>query len=89
MTPAPCRVNHILDRLDFAHLVVSIGAGFATGMEPESIVQHLINGAGKTLGAVGAVIAVGAMLGKILADADITGQIAEAILRHASDRMIP
>jgi GntP family gluconate:H+ symporter len=33
---------------------------------------------------VGVVIALGAMLGKILADAGITEQIAEAILRHAS-----
>ncbi|MEM5382713.1 gluconate:H+ symporter [Paraburkholderia phymatum] len=72
-----------------ALLVVSVGVGFATGMEPESIVKHLINGAGKTLGAVGVVIALGAMLGKILADAGITEQIAEAILRRASDRMIP
>ncbi|APA90171.1 GntP family permease (plasmid) [Paraburkholderia sprentiae WSM5005] len=72
-----------------ALLVVSIGVGFATGMEPQSIVKHLINGAGKTLGAVGIVIALGAMLGKILADAGITEQIAEAILSRASDRMIP
>ncbi|WP_345816746.1 gluconate:H+ symporter (plasmid) [Paraburkholderia sp. PREW-6R] len=72
-----------------ALLVVSVGVGFATGMEPGSIVKHLINGAGKTLGAVGVVIALGAMLGKILADAGITEQIAEAILKRASDRMIP
>ena len=72
-----------------ALLVVSIGVGFATGMEPGSIVKQLSNGAGKTLGAVGVVIALGAMLGKILADAGITEQIAEAILRHSSDRMIP
>lgn len=72
-----------------ALLVVSVGVGFATGMEPGNIVKQLTNGAGKTLGAVGVVIALGAMLGKILADAGITEQIAEAILKHASDRMIP
>ena len=72
-----------------ALLVVSIGVGFATGMEPGSIVKQLSNGAGKTLGAVGVVIALGAMLGKILADAGITEKIAEVILKHASDRMIP
>ena len=72
-----------------ALLVVSIGVGFATGMEPGSIVKQLSNGAGKTLGAVGVVIALGAMLGKILADAGITEKIAETILKHASDRMIP
>lgn len=72
-----------------ALLIVSVGVGFATGMDPETIVKQLTNGAGKTLGAVGVVIALGAMLGKILADAGITEQIAEAILRHSSDRMIP
>lgn len=72
-----------------ALLVVSVGVGFATGMEPAGIVAHLVAGAGKTLGAVGVVIALGAMLGKILADAGITEQIAEAILKRASDRMIP
>lgn len=72
-----------------ALLVVSVGVGFATGMEPDNIAAQLINGAGKTLGAVGVVIALGAMLGKILADAGITEQIAEAILKRTSDRMIP
>ena len=33
-----------------ALLVVSIGVGFATRMEPGSIVSHLLTGAGKTLG---------------------------------------
>jgi len=70
-------------------LIVSVGVGFATGMDPENIVKYLVNGAGKTLGAVGVVIALGAMLGKILADAGITEQIAETILKRASDRMIP
>lgn len=72
-----------------ALLIVSVGVGFATGMDPGNIVKQLTSGAGKTLGAVGVVIALGAMLGKILADAGITEQIAAAILRHASDRMIP
>ncbi|CAM4064816.1 gluconate:H+ symporter [Comamonas aquatilis] len=72
-----------------ALLLVSIGAGFATHMEPASIVKNITDGAGKTLGAVGVVIALGAMLGKILADAGITEQIANAILRGSSKRMIP
>ncbi len=72
-----------------ALLVVSVGVGFATGMEPDRIVSQLVTGAGKTLGAVGVVIALGAMLGKILADAGVTEQIAAVILRRTSDRMIP
>ena len=72
-----------------ALLIVCVGVGLATGMELGEIAKNITNGAGKTLGAVGVVIALGAMLGKILADAGITEQIANALLRHASDRMIP
>ena len=72
-----------------ALLVVSIGVGFATGMDPTAIVASLTNGAGKTLGAVGVVIALGAMLGKILADSGTTEQLANSILRKTSERMIP
>ena len=72
-----------------ALLIVSIGVGFATGMEPMAIVKSLTEGAGKTLGAVGVVIALGAMLGKILADSGTTERLANAILGHASTRMIP
>ncbi|KAG1246387.1 hypothetical protein G6F65_020714 [Rhizopus arrhizus] len=72
-----------------ALLIVSIGVGFATGMEPVAIVKNLTDGAGKTLGAVGVVIALGAMLGKILADSGTTERRANAILRHTSPRKIP
>lgn len=72
-----------------ALLVVSIGLGFATGMAPGEIVKNLTNGAGKTLGAVGVVIALGAMLGKILADSGTTERLASAILQRTSERMIP
>ena len=72
-----------------ALLIVCVGVGLTTGMELGEIAKNITNGAGKTLGAVGVVIALGAMLGKILADAGITEQIANALLRHASDRMIP
>jgi GntP family gluconate:H+ symporter len=69
-----------------ALLIVSIGVGFATGMAP-AIVKQLTNGAGKTLGAVGVVIALGAMLGKILA-----GHHRADCRSHSQarlDRMIP
>ncbi len=72
-----------------ALLIVAIGVGLATGMTPADIVKNLTNGAGKTLGAVGVVIALGAMLGKILADSGTTERLATAILQRTSDRMIP
>lgn len=72
-----------------ALLVVSIGVGLVSGMDTEAVVKATINGAGKTLGAVGIIIALGAMLGKILADAGVTEAIAQAILNRASDRTLP
>ena len=72
-----------------ALLIVSLGVGFATGMEPTAIVKSLTDGAGKTLGAVGVVIALGAMLGKILADSGTTERLANAILARTSVRLIP
>ena len=82
-------VSRILRHPLLALLVVSIGVGFATGMAPGEIVKNLTNGAGKTLGAVGVVIALGAMLGKILADSGTTERLAGAILQRTSERMIP
>ncbi|MEJ7138225.1 GntP family permease [Amphibiibacter pelophylacis] len=72
-----------------ALLIVSAGVGLATGMAPTDIAKNLTSGAGKTLGAVGVVIALGAMLGKILADSGTTERLASAILRRTPDRMIP
>ncbi|VCU71478.1 High-affinity gluconate transporter [Pigmentiphaga humi] len=72
-----------------ALLVVCVGVGFVTGMAPDALAQAITNGAGKTLGAVGVVIALGAMLGKILADTGVTDGLAGVILERASARSIP
>ncbi|MPS29177.1 gluconate:H+ symporter [Pigmentiphaga sp.] len=72
-----------------ALLVVCVGVGFATGMSPDTLVKAITNGAGKTLGAVGVVIALGAMLGKVLADTGVTDGLAGVILEKASPSSIP
>ncbi|SIQ49244.1 GntP family permease [Pseudacidovorax sp. RU35E] len=72
-----------------ALLIVSLGAGLATGMPLDKLMQSIVGGAGKTLGAVGLVVALGAMLGKLLADAGVTETLANAILDRASRRMLP
>jgi len=81
-------VAHSLASL-LALLVVSIAVGLVAGMDTSSVVKATINGAGKTLGAVGIIIALGAMLGKILANAGVTEAIADTILRRTSDRVLP
>ncbi|KJC59581.1 gluconate transporter [Bradyrhizobium sp. LTSPM299] len=72
-----------------ALLVVSLAVGIAAGMDMSSIAGATVAGAGHTLGVVGIVIALGAMLGKILADSGVTEAIADAILTRSSDRMLP
>ncbi|WP_295537980.1 gluconate:H+ symporter [uncultured Pseudacidovorax sp.] len=72
-----------------ALLLVSLGTGLATGMPLDKLVHAVANGAGKTLGAVGLVVALGAMLGKVLAQAGVTDTLANAILRRASPRVLP
>ena len=72
-----------------ALLIVSVATGLFTGMPLEKVVQAVSGGAGKTLGAVGLVVALGAMLGKILADSGTTERLASAILQRTSERMIP
>ena len=72
-----------------ALLVVSLAVGIAAGMDISSIAGATVAGAGHTLGVVGIVIALGAMLGKILADSGVTEAIADSILNRSSDRMLP
>jgi GntP family gluconate:H+ symporter len=72
-----------------ALLVVSLAVGIAAGMDIDSIAGATVAGAGHTLGVVGIVIALGAMLGKILADSGVTEAIADSILRRSSDKGLP
>ncbi|MCS4509901.1 GntP family permease [Xylophilus ampelinus] len=72
-----------------ALLIVSLATGLVTGMPLEKVVQAVSGGAGKTLGAVGLVVALGAMLGKLLADSGVTDSVANAVIRRASRRALP
>ncbi|MCW1249942.1 GntP family permease [Acaricomes phytoseiuli] len=72
-----------------ALLVVSILVGIASGMNLDGIAGAVTKGAGDTLGDVGIVLALGAMLGKILADSGATERIATAIVERASLQMLP
>ncbi|ALV06968.1 GntP family permease [Roseateles depolymerans] len=72
-----------------ALLVVSMAVGLATGMPLNKLASAISSGAGKTLGAVGLVVALGAMLGKLLADSGVTSRIADAIVSRSSYRALP
>src|SRR4051812_5144867 len=58
-------------------LVVSLGLGLATGMEPAKVVDAIAKGAGDILGSVAIILALGAMLGRML---EVSGA-AEVIAR--------
>jgi len=72
-----------------ALIITSIAVGLVTGMPTEKLVKSIEAGAGNTLGAVGLVVALGAMLGKILADGGVTEGISDLIIRRTSVRMLP
>lgn len=72
-----------------ALIVTSIVVGLLTGLPVEKLVKSIETGAGNTLGAVGIVVALGAMLGKILADAGVTEGISDVIIAKTSIRTLP
>ena len=72
-----------------ALLITSVGVGLVAGMPLDKLVKSIESGAGNTLGAVGLVVALGAMLGKILADAGVTEGISDIIIRKTPVRLLP
>lgn len=72
-----------------ALLITSIAVGLATGMPVEKLIKSIESGAGNTLGAVGIVVALGAMLGKILATSGVTDGISNLIIEKTSARLLP
>lgn len=72
-----------------ALIITSIGVGLVTGMPGDKLIKSIEAGAGHTLGAVGLVVALGAMLGRILAAGGVTESIANLIITRTSTRMLP
>ncbi|MFC5408692.1 gluconate:H+ symporter [Larkinella bovis] len=71
-----------------AFLAVSLGAGLALGMKPLVILDSIQKGIGGTLGSITAIIALGAMLGKLVAQSGAAQRIAVQLMalvgtRHA------
>ncbi|GAB3960183.1 gluconate:H+ symporter [Actinoallomurus acanthiterrae] len=72
-----------------ALLVVSIGVGLAGGEPVAKIADSIEKGAGDVLGNVGITLALGAMLGRLLADSSATEVIAAAVVRRSTPRSVP
>lgn len=69
--------------------VTSILMGLVAGMGPEAVIASFEEGIGGTLGDTGVIIALGIVLGKLLAESGGTEHLAKILLANASFRSIP
>lgn len=70
-------------------LLSSIGLALATGMPARTIVSSFEQGVGSTLGHIVIVVALGTMLGKMMAESGGAEQIARTLIRIFGERRIP
>jgi len=70
-------------------VVVSLGLGLAVGMKPATLAQTFEEGVGYTLGHVAVVIALGTILGKMMAESGGADEIARMLIGVAGKRGIP
>jgi len=73
-------------------LALVIGAltmGVLAGLAPDKLIDSFTGGAGDTLGSVGIILALGTMLGKLLAESGGAERIASTILERSGDDKVP
>lgn len=78
-----CRINPFIVLFS-----VSVLLALCAGMPPQKAISSFEEGAGKVLGHVATVIALGTMLGKMLAESGGADQIALTITRIAGERRV-
>ncbi len=71
-----------------AFLVVAIGTGLAAGIPFNSIIDSVQKGVGDTLGSLVIIVALGAMLGKLVAESGAAQQIASRMMRIFGEKYI-
>lgn len=71
-----------------AFLLVSLGVGLALGESPVAIADSIQQGIGSTLGSILGIIALGAMLGKLVAQSGAAQRIATTLIGLAGTRHI-
>lgn len=69
--------------------VGSAALGAIAGMPLTDLAETFTEGLGSTVGEVGLLVALGAMLGKLLTDTGGADQIVDTVLRHTPDRRLP
>jgi GntP family gluconate:H+ symporter len=74
----------------FLALILGSGVvGLASGLKATDVIKQFESGFGSTLGGVGILVALGTMLGKLLADSGGADRIVNTILGWAGDRRLP
>src|SRR4051812_19420955 len=72
-----------------ALMIASLGMGLASGLGVSKLVDSFEGGVGAVLGNVGLVLALGTMLGKLLADSGGAESLASAVIERSGPRRLP
>jgi GntP family gluconate:H+ symporter len=74
----------------FVALVLgSLAVGLFAGLPPDKAIAVFQKGAGETLGGVGVVVVLGAMLGRLLADSGGADRLVSSLVTRAGSRSLP
>jgi GntP family gluconate:H+ symporter len=69
-------------------LIVSLGLAVVTGMPMSTVVHSFEAGVGGTLGHIAVVVALGTMLGKMMAESGGADQVARTLIRFFGDKRV-
>ncbi len=81
-------ISYIRLHAFLAFLLVSLGVGLALGLSPLVLVESIQKGIGSTLSSILGIIALGAMLGKLVAYSGAAQRIAASMIRLAGARNV-
>jgi gluconate:H+ symporter, GntP family len=70
-------------------MTVSIALALAAGMPPQSIVKSFETGVGNTLGHIAIIVALGTMLGKMMAESGGADRIAHTLIQLFGEKRVP
>jgi gluconate transporter len=73
-------ISYIRIHTFLAFLIVTMGIGLALGMKPEQLMKSVQTGIGSTLGSLVGIIALGAMLGKLVGISGAAQQISSKMI---------
>jgi len=72
-----------------ALMAVSLGLGLTTRMPPQTVVKSFEAGLGGTLGHIAIIVALGTILGKMMAESGGADRIAHTLIRLFGERNVP